>query len=71
MARCQRIAHTGSDHGVEPVDRAGAGNRSGAGDLEVADLNRARHAEGQIPFLIPVARAGEDVEGERAWRATS
>jgi hypothetical protein len=65
MARRHRIADPGTDHRIEPVDRPGAGEHPSTGDLEVADVDRTCDVERKIRFLVPVARASEDIERQR------
>jgi hypothetical protein len=65
MARCHRIAHPGTDHGIEPVYGPGAGERPGFGDLEVADVDGTRDVKREVRRLMPVAGATEDIEGQR------
>jgi hypothetical protein len=64
VSRRHRIAHPCTDDGIEPVDRSGSGERSGSTDLEVADVDRTRDVEREVRLLVPVARAGKDVEGQ-------
>jgi hypothetical protein len=65
MARRHRIADPGADYRIEPVDRSRAGERPGATDLEIADVDRTCNVERKVRFLVPVAGATKDIEGER------